>query len=300
MGYVILDLEFNNLGDITKFYPNFYNDYTNLNNSECPNEIIEIGAVKLDKFLKEIATIKIYVKPSIYPFINPKITDITGISEKVLLEEGLEFKEAIKMLGDFVGDDDIVCSWAKDDVAEIIRNSNYHGINTVSWIKNYIDIQEYCTTVLGEKKSISLKNALERLSIKKDDSKLHDALNDSIYTAEVFRRIYNFKVLKNYIVDDILNMPAIIIKNCDDLEIDNSKLDLYCPKCKSQLNIEYPIKLFNWRFITVSNCHKCKSKILHEIVIKKTLSGDKVYKNNRSIINEEQYIDLSYRLDNIV
>ena len=49
---------------------------------------------------------------------------------------------------------------------------------------------------------LSLKNALDELKIKVDKSKLHDALNDANYTAEVFKRLYNNKIVKNYIVKD--------------------------------------------------------------------------------------------------
>lgn len=50
MGYVIIDLEFNNMRNITKYYPNIYDNNKELKNIKLENEIIEIGAVKLDKF----------------------------------------------------------------------------------------------------------------------------------------------------------------------------------------------------------------------------------------------------------
>ncbi len=93
----------------------------------------------------------------------------------------------------FIGEDDILCSWATDDIVHIVNNAKYHSYKNISWIKKYIDIQKYCTKILAHKKNLSLKHALEELKIKMDKSKLHDALNDAVYTAEVFKRLYNGK-----------------------------------------------------------------------------------------------------------
>ncbi|MEW8957195.1 exonuclease domain-containing protein [Clostridium sp.] len=295
MGYVILDLEFNNLSDITKYYSDFYSTYPQFKEMDCPNEIIEIGAVRVDKYLNQIDTLKIYVKPYIFPVLNPKIKEITGIEEKNL-NEGLPFKEAIKILEEFAKEDDIICSWAKDDVAEIIRNSFYHNVNNVDWIKKYIDIQEYCTKVMGEKQSLSLKRAIEKLDIRKNEGRLHDALNDALYTLEVFKRMYNFRVVKGYVIEDILNMPAIMVKGLEDKDFEEDKVEFICPKCKITLNMESPVKVFNWRFVTLSHCNKCNANILNEVIVKKTLSGNKVYKNNKMIISEAEYLDYSYKL----
>lgn len=298
MGYVIIDLEFNNAMEITKYFPEFYVENPNILNNECPNEIIQVGAVKLDKYLKELDRIMIYVKPNIFKVLNPRITEITGIEEG-RLKDGVSFSDALEELKEFLGDEDILCSWAKDDIAEIIRNSNYHDIQDVQWIKQYIDLQEYCTKVLGERKTLSLKNALEKLKIKVEEEKLHDALNDSLYTAEVFRRIFNHRILKNYIVTDILNMPAIAIKNYENFKLEEDKIELICPKCSSEVNVEYPLKLFNWRFVSLCYCKRCRSRIINEITVRKTLTGQKVYKVNRSIVNEVEYLDYAYKYKDI-
>ncbi|WP_027631826.1 3'-5' exonuclease [Clostridium hydrogeniformans] len=298
MGYVILDLEFNNLSDITKYYSDFYSTYPQFKEMDCPNEIIEIGAVRVDKYLQEIDSLKIYVKPYIFPMLNPKIKEITGIEDKDV-NNGIPFEEAIKILENFTKEDDIICSWAKDDVAEIIRNASYHGINHIDWINKYIDIQEYCTKVMGEKKSLSLKRAIEKLSIRKDEGRLHDALNDSLYTLEVFKRVYNFRVVKNYIIEDILNMPAIMVKSLEDKDFEEDKVEFICPKCKEILHMESPVKVFKWRFLTLSHCDRCNANILNEVMVKKTLKGNKVYKNNKSIISEAEYLDYSYKLGEI-
>ncbi|SKA73259.1 Exonuclease [Clostridium sp. USBA 49] len=297
MNYVIIDLEFNNLGEITEFYPKFYEENAEVLEYKCPNEIIEIGAIKLDRTMKEIDRFKTYIKPSIYKILNPKIIEITGIHEENL-KDGIHFKEALKKLGKFIGENSIVCSWAKDDIAELIRNADYHNYGSIPWLKEYIDLQEYCTRVLAEKRSISLKNALNKLKIKMVEKDLHDALNDAVYTAEVFKRIYNDKAVKNFIVKDIINMPSIMIKDLKNFKLDEKQTELKCPKCGEKIELEYPLKLFKWRFIGLGFCDKCRSKVIQKIVVKQTLAGDKVYIGNNKILNDREYLELTDRFVN--
>lgn len=238
MSFVIIDLEFNNLEGIHKYYPDIFTKYPSLEDIDLDNEIIEIGAIKLDNYMKPLNEFKAYIKPSVIPILNPKISEITGIMEKDL-ENGLSFQEGIQKLSELIDEGDIICSWAKDDIIEIINNAIHYKYEDLNWLKNYLDLQEYSTKILGKKKSLSLKNALEDLKIKVDSSKLHDALNDAIYTAEVFKRIYNSRVLKNYIIKDIYNMPAMDIKNLTQYKLDIDKLKCKCPKCNIDIDFEY-------------------------------------------------------------
>ncbi|GIM29187.1 hypothetical protein CPJCM30710_18530 [Clostridium polyendosporum] len=296
MGYVIIDLEFNNLRNITKYYPNIYEEHSELKNISLDNEIIQIGAVKLDRMINKIGEFKRYIKPSVFKIINPKITQITGIKQEDL-EYGVSFCEAMEEFKKFVGNDSIICSWAKDDIAEIIKNAIYHKYSNIDWLREYIDIQEYVTKVLAHKKCLSLKSALEELKIRIDESKLHDALNDALYTFEVFKRLFNGRIVKNYIVRDIYNMPAIMIKDLQNYHIDNTKVEFKCPKCKIEVAIEKPLKLFNWRFMAIGKCPKCNSKILQEVMIKRTLSGEEVYNNINTVLNDLEYMDYSYKFE---
>ena len=45
MGYVIVDLEFNNLTNITKYHPGYFEDHGNLKDIDFDNEIIEPGTL---------------------------------------------------------------------------------------------------------------------------------------------------------------------------------------------------------------------------------------------------------------
>ena len=299
MAFIIIDLEFNNLEGIHKYYPDLYKKYPSLEDIDLDNEIIEIGAIKLDNYMKPLREFKAYIKPSVIPVLNPKISEITSITESDL-ENGLSFKDGIEKLSELIDEGDIICSWAKDDIIEIINNALHYKYENLNWLKNYLDLQEYSTKILGKKKSLSLKNALEELKIKVDNSKLHDALNDAIYTSEVFKRIYNSRVLKNYIIKDIYNMPAMDIKNLNEYKLDKAKLKCKCPKCNLDIDFEYDFVPMKWRFIALGKCNKCNNKIIDEVRVKETFSGEEVYNEVSTIIDELEYINYSYKVKKII
>ena len=298
MGYIIIDLEFNNLKNITNYYKDFFEEHGKFDSVNLENEIIEIGAVKVDKYMKPISELREYVKPTVFPVINPIVTEITKIDMNILNEKGVSFEEAINKLKDMFEEGDVLCSWAKDDVVELIINANHYNYNDLSWLNEYLDIQEYVTKILAHKKALGLKAALDELKIKVDETKLHDALNDAKYTVEVFRRVYNSRVIKNYLVNDIYNMPAIHVSNLENVKIDEEKLMLKCPKCGKKVELETPIKLLNWRFAAVGICPKCKSNVLCEVLVKKTLKGEEAYNEVNSILKNEAYLNYIYKLEN--
>ena len=297
MAFIIIDLEFNNLSGIHKCIPNVYNDYPNLKKLDLVNEIIEIGAVKLDAHMQPCEELKVYIKPSVIPVINPKILGITKINIKDL-ENGVSFIEGINKLKEMVKEEDIICSWAKDDIAEIIRNANHYGYDDLSWINNYLDIQEYVTKILGYRKSLSLKNALKSLKIKVNEELLHDALNDSIYTAHVFKNVYNSRAIKNYIVEDIYKMPALEVTSLEGVELDYGKINQVCPKCQKKIKISYPFSIVGWRFVALGTCTKCNSRILDELIVKKSLCGEEIYKEVATVIDEYDYLRYENKLKN--
>lgn len=298
MAFIIIDLEFNNLEGIHRYYPNIYTEYPCLENLDLDNEIIEIGAIKLDNYMKPLDEFKAYIKPSVIPVLNPKISEITNITEEDL-EKGLSFQEGLEKLSELIDEGDIICSWAKDDIIEIINNAIYYKYDNLNWLKNYLDLQEYSTKILAKKKSLSLKNALEELKIRVDNNKLHDALNDAIYTAEVFKRIYNSRVLKNYIIKDIYNMPAVYVKNLSEYKLDREKINSKCPKCNVKIDIEYDFLPMKWRFLAIGKCPKCGNKVIDEVIVKKTFSGNEVYNEISTLINEIEYMNYSYKFKKI-
>ncbi|NLK22294.1 MAG: exonuclease domain-containing protein [Epulopiscium sp.] len=184
MDFIIFDLEFNQGFDFKK-------TGKPVNNIKCPFEIIEIGAVKLNENLETIDTFHFLVKPEIYKRLHPFVKDITKISMKDL-KESLPFDEVYKKFLDFIdSNNDVFCVWGTVDLKELYRNAMYHKLHKKLLPKKYVDVQSVAARFLNNPNgsSIGLRNAVELLGIPLD-AQFHNALHDSLYTAEVFKKLH--------------------------------------------------------------------------------------------------------------
>lgn len=197
MNYIVFDLEFNQA---------LKSDKKNNINIQCPFEIIQLGAIKLDKNLKIISALNRLVKPEIYSELNPFIKNLTNINEEDL-NRANSFKEVFQEFIEFTEDGkSILCVWGTTDIRELFRNIKYHLLDESLVPKEYIDIQKYASKYLNCPKgtNISLHNAVELYGIPVK-YEFHNAINDAYYTAEVFGRIFNRKMKpKKYNMEDYI------------------------------------------------------------------------------------------------
>ena len=163
----------------------------------------------------------------------------------------------------------------------------------------------YVVQVIGPVVDVKFENATlpsinTALKIKVNEESLHDALNDCIYTAHVFKNMYNSRAVKNYIVEDIFKMPALEVRSLEGVELNYEKINQICPKCKKKLEIDYPFSIVGWRFISLGTCSKCNSRVLDELIVKKSLCGEEIYKEVATVIDEYDYLRYENKLKNKV
>ncbi len=181
MNYIVLDLEFN------QAFPFKSGRHTVLN-PECPFEIIQIGAVKLDETFRLTDRFNFMIKPKIYPRLHPFVEKITGIT-KEQLQDSPSFPEAYEAFLKFIGTEkSVLCTWGVDDIKSLFKNVLYYNLNTELMTDQYINVQAFATNYLHYEpgKAIGLKNAVTELNLE-IESAFHDALNDAEYTAKIFR-----------------------------------------------------------------------------------------------------------------
>lgn len=201
MHYIVFDLEFNQ-------DPSSIISPTE-NPSMLPFEIIQIGALKLDHFLKTVATFNQYIKPAIYSKINPVISELTGITSDQL-DYGKPFSQVYYDFLDFIGStDNIFCVWGMSDVKELFKNADYYQLDKQRIPRKFINIQPYVSIFLGlpVTKLLNLKVAVDALQILNTYS-FHNALHDSFYTAEIFKKIYSPSILPKHYDPTFVHMKA--------------------------------------------------------------------------------------------
>lgn len=184
MYYVVFDLEFNQ--DFFSLQKN------NSSKTPAPNEIIQIGAVKLDNAFNFVDSFNSYVKPTFYEKVSPFITDLTGISSEMLQNSGY-FPDIYTEFIKFTGDTDVVfCLWGTSDLKELFRNVDTHNLNSKILSRKYINIQPYVSLYFNYsvKNLLRLEHAVKALNIPLTYP-FHNAYYDALYTAEILKKIYS-------------------------------------------------------------------------------------------------------------
>ncbi|SFU68687.1 Inhibitor of the KinA pathway to sporulation, predicted exonuclease [Clostridium sp. DSM 8431] len=185
MNYIIFDLEFN------QKHP----DNKDIATPKLTFEILQIGAIKLDKNFNTIGEFNGLVKPTVYSTIHPYVEKLTDITiDKV--NSCNKFPQVFNDFLDFIGDENYTfVVWGSGDLRELYRNIVFHNIPKENFNFKYIDIQSYASTYFKYKKGnrIGLKTAIDMLEIKSLKT-FHNALNDAFYTAEIFKVLYNDKI----------------------------------------------------------------------------------------------------------
>ena len=190
MNYIVLDLEWNQSSD----------------GNDCktpyvPFEIIQIGAVKLDRNLNLIDQFCERVRPVIYPEIHYKVQELLALQPADYKNARL-FPEVAQDFFSWCGPYSYFCTWGPLDLKELQRNLKYHGVNSpFSFPLFFYDIQKIFSIVFEDRRTRrSLKFAADYLGISADYP-FHDALSDAFYTAKIMQHLKKREILKNYSVD---------------------------------------------------------------------------------------------------
>lgn len=156
-----------------------------------PFEIIEIGAVKVDKNFNIIDEYCSLVRPRIYKKLHSKIRSILNYDEYDLNTKGRGFKEVCNEFLKWCGDDYMFCTWGPMDLTELQTNMDFYYMPKLPRPVKFINLQQiYADKASGKDKrsaSVSkLEKAVSELNIP-EDMPFHSALNDSKYTALVMK-----------------------------------------------------------------------------------------------------------------
>ena len=190
MNYVVVDFEWNQTS---------YGKGTE--NRKIPFEIIEIGAVKLDKNLKEIDRFSRTIRPKVYKKLHYITKELTGISQEELnVSDPFTYVLVDFML--WCGKDYIFCTWGNMDLVELQRNMKYYNLlNLLKGPLKYYNVQKLFRLLCAhDTAAASLETAVDYFNLPKSED-FHRAVNDAAYTAEIFRRIDREEAKKLYSVD---------------------------------------------------------------------------------------------------
>ena len=246
------------------------------------NEIIEIGAVKLDEKFTETDRFSSFVRPKFTNKLNKYVKNLTHINEEDL-KKASDFVTVLSEFEKFSsGDDTVFLSWSDTDMHVLSENCRqFLSADSAGFICKYADLQRYAMKFLKTetKNQVSLSNAAEQFGISNEGLSLHRACDDSRLCAKILQKTYDKRQFAGYIrVLDRKYYQRLMFKpyyvtSQDDPDFDISDFSQNCPHCKKPLSATGKIKHFKNVFTQKYLCKHCNKRYKIHIKIKKTYDG---------------------------
>ena len=214
MVHIVIDLEMNPVSKTFKDVRRFTTD-----------EVIEIGAVKLDDTYNMVDEFQCYVKPQ-YGEITKHITKLTGITQETVADKPL-FPEAFKNFMDWIGTWDMTLySWSNSDINQLKDECRFkmpeYDIGKLE--RQWRDLQKAFDDRIGLHSSLALKHAIGAMN-RDFEGTAHTALADAANTAAILALLQDdeefFRVMQPVI--DLLK-PNELSQSIGDLYPELSKL----------------------------------------------------------------------------
>lgn len=265
MHYIIMDLEWNTaLIKETKGYL---------------NEIIEIGAVRLDENLVQTDEFRIFIKPKLSKKIHSRVQSLTHIHNSDL-ENGVPFIQAMDSFKEWV--EALPCailSWGETDLRVLIENYKYFcGISCIPFMQQYADLQAYVQKYLrrSSAQQLGLSAAAQMLNVNLEGIDLHRALADSILSACCLREIFYkldfrpFLRTCNNEFYDRLSFKSYFISDINSPLIDKSLLKCVCSSCGAPMEQLTQWDFKSQAFRALFYCKHCDKKFRYSVRYKKS------------------------------
>lgn len=171
-------------------------------------EIIEIGAVRVNKNREIEDRYQQVIKPRVFRKLHYKIKEITQFTSEEL-NAGMDFRRAIREFLEWCGDDYIFCTWGSMDLMELQKNMKHYGLERIlDFPLFYVDLQKMFSLRYDDghlKRTLS--HAVEYLKIE-ETVPFHRALSDAYYTARVMQTM-DFDKYKERLSIDTFYSPRI-------------------------------------------------------------------------------------------
>ena len=148
-------------------------------------EVIEIGAVRLDENFQQEAEFQCYVKPEYGP-IKKHITSLTGITQAMVADKKT-YAACFQDFVDWVGEEETkIYSWSMSDIKQLRSECRYKLPDfDIGWLNaRWVDLQQEFDDRLGLHNSLALKHALGAMDHKFEGTQ-HTALADAINTSAI-------------------------------------------------------------------------------------------------------------------
>ena len=234
-------------------------------------EIIEIGAVKIDEDANVLDTFSIHLRPRIFRTLQHHIAKVTGLTQADL-DRGEPIVQGLRRFMQWCGPDAEFAEWGMDDVPVLKQNLFLCNIDesrpTVWYDLQQVFLREHPRK---EGEGMTLESVVTRMGIPME-RQFHDALSDTLYTADVCRLLDLRAGLAAYPTEDEALRASLCPAPGDyrDFEVFHGYVEQYtwrtdpkiyimnCPECGAPLTPDDVwLKKGSNSWYTLSQCPRC-------------------------------------------
>ena len=154
------------------------------------NEIIEIGAVKVNDYAEIESSFIEFVKPTINPILSEFCTKLTSI-EQNQVDRAYSFPRAAQEFQDWIKSDDdsyTLISWGKYDKDQLISDCNLHNIEP-DWVYSHYNLKPAYSRLRGLNTEFGLKRAIKQEGFEFTGVH-HRAISDAENLAKIFIKFF--------------------------------------------------------------------------------------------------------------
>lgn len=154
------------------------------------NEIIEIGAVKINDYGEVDSTFMKFVKPSINPILSDFCKRLTSISQADV-DKSKTFPFIIQDFMDWIGVDEesyTLISWGKYDKQQLVQDCELHKLD-IDWLDHHFNIKPAYRDLKNLKDEPGLKKAV-KLEGFEFTGIHHRAISDAENLAKIFIKYF--------------------------------------------------------------------------------------------------------------
>ncbi len=253
MQYIVVDLEWN--GSYSKKAHGYF------------NEIIELGAVKLNDAMQVVDEFSMQIKPVVSKKLSNVVTELTHISAEEL-EDGTTFAKLMRKFAAWIGKEPAaVLTWSTTDLLVLMENCRFfYGKQEIPFLQHYMDFQAYAQARMqvGDGQQLGLARAGELLGIPEDDMSLHRALDDSRLTAKILQKVIEWESFERALLKvdaefyRRITFKTTVISDIDNPLVKRSELAFSCPDCGRDMRRRGQWRFRSRAFCAEFSCRRCK------------------------------------------
>lgn len=149
-------------------------------------EIIEIGALKIDSYGSELGSFNMFVRPYVNPRLSAYCQELTSISQDFVDRADL-FPRVIDQFQNWIDDPDAdyqLVVWGPTDIQMLQSDCDLHRLES-DWLGANLDLKKQYAALNGLNKPAGLKRAL-RMEGLEFEGQQHRAIDDAINTSRIF------------------------------------------------------------------------------------------------------------------